>query len=143
MKSRIFLILSVVSIVLSACNNVSNPHHNDKVSTLNADTTIHYPQEKHLKNIKQLTFGGDNAEAYFSFNDKMIVFQAKNKAWGSECDQIYYFRFSDGDMKDTIPTLLSNGLGRTTCSYFMPVDSTVLYASTRSGGDTGISPIDR
>ncbi|GAB1403876.1 hypothetical protein MASR1M74_10540 [Lentimicrobium sp.] len=100
-----------------------------------ADTTIHYPQEKHLKNIRQLTFGGDHAEAYFSSDNSMIVFQAKNQSWNAPCDQIYYFRFKDGDMSKTIPPLLSNGLGRTTCSFFLPGDSTVLYASTRSGSD--------
>ena len=46
-------------------------------------------KEKHLKNITQLTFGGDNAEAYFSFNNKMLSFQSNNKAWGLQCDQIF------------------------------------------------------
>lgn len=99
-----------------------------------ADTTVHYPGEKHLKNVRQLTFGGDNAEAYFSSDNSMVVFQGKNPAWNAPCDQIYYFRFSDGDMATHIPPLLSNGVGRTTCSFFMPGDKTVLYASTRSGG---------
>ena len=40
-----------------------------------------YPQEKHFKNIRQLTFGGDNAEAYFSFDGKQITFQATNPKW--------------------------------------------------------------
>ncbi len=137
MKKLIFFIVPLFVIMFfQACVNNSNIH-NKSVSdkAVFPDTITHYPQEKHLKNVKQLTFGGDNAEAYFSFDDSMIVFQAKNKAWGANCDQIYYFRFSDGDMKDTIPTLLSNGLGRTTCSYFLPGDTTVLYASTRAGGD--------
>jgi Tol biopolymer transport system component len=63
----------------------------------------------------------------------MIVFQGKVPAWGSDCDQIYYFPFADGDMLNNMPKLLSEGLGRTTCSYFMPGDTSVLYASTRSG----------
>lgn len=98
------------------------------------DTTIHYPQEKHLKNIRQLTTHGDYAEAYFSFDDSMISFQAKSKKWGTKCDHIYYFAFKDGHMKDHIPQMVSNGLGRTTCSFFLPGDTTILYASTRSGG---------
>ncbi len=56
-----------------------------------AADTLKFPQEKHLKNVRQLTFGGDNAEAYWSFDDKKIVFQATIKIWGAECDQIYYF----------------------------------------------------
>ena len=106
-------------------------HDNDKAP----DTTKHYPQEKHLINVKQLTFGGDNAEAYFSFDNSMIVFQAKNPAWNAPCDQIYVFPFDDGNMENEIPQLISEGLGRTTCAYFMPGNKTVLYASTRSGGD--------
>jgi len=135
MNKKIIAIFFTISILFYACDSTTNPHHTEKNKVMNADTTTHYPQEKHLKNIKQLTFGGDNAEAYFSFNDSMIVFQAKNPAWDASCDQIYYFRFSDGDMKNTIPPLLSEGLGRTTCSYFMPGDTTILYASTRSAGD--------
>ncbi len=135
------LIISLFVVVfLSSCFNEehsnghdNNSHKHDAKGT--PDTTIHYPQEKHLANIKQLTAGGDNAEAYFSFDNSMIVFQAKVPEWGSTCDQIYYFPFSDGDMKNNIPKLLSNGLGRTTCSFFMPGDTTVLYASTRSGSD--------
>ncbi|HQN57867.1 MAG TPA: hypothetical protein PLR24_11560, partial [Saprospiraceae bacterium] len=44
--------------------------------------TLHYKQEKHLKKVQQLTFGGDNAEAYWSFDNKSLVFQSKNPAWG-------------------------------------------------------------
>jgi len=88
-----------------------------------------YPEEKHLKNVKQLTFGGDNAEAYFSFDDKMLTFQANNEKWGAACDQIYLADLSAGPMQKA-PRLLSTGQGRTTCSYFMPGNKTILYAST-------------
>jgi len=128
-----FLIIFLIS-----CQNEQQSQNHDKhesSSEKKPDTTTHYAQEKHLANVKQLTAGGDNAEAYFSFDNSMIVFQAKVPEWGSTCDQIYYFQFTDGDMKKDMPKLLSNGLGRTTCSYFMPGDSTVLYASTRSGND--------
>lgn len=139
MKTKIiFTIITAFGMIwLISCNNSANPHNGNKKSTTaqNPDSVLHYPQEKHLANIKQLTDKGDNAEAYFSFNDSMIVFQAKVPQWGSQCDQIYYFPFSDGDMMTKMPKLLSNGLGRTTCSFFMPGDTTVLYASTRSGGD--------
>ena len=90
----------------------------------------HYPQEKHLANVRQLTFGGDNAEAYWSFDNKHLVFQAKNDAWGVECDQIYYFDPSQAIPKGEIPKLVSTGLGRTTCSYFLPGNKSIIYAST-------------
>jgi Tol biopolymer transport system component len=51
------------------------------------------PQEKNFKSLKQITFGGDNAEAYWSFDDKKIVFQSNNSKWGLECDQMFYGNF--------------------------------------------------
>lgn len=90
----------------------------------------HYPQEKHFKNIRQLTFGGDNAEAYFSFDGSMITFQSTNPNWGDACDQIYYSSWLSSNMRDEKPALISTGQGRTTCSYFMPGDTTIIYAST-------------
>ena len=48
------------------------------------------PQEEvHLANLKQLTFGGNNAEAYWSFDNSMLVFQSDYRNWGNKCDQIY------------------------------------------------------
>ncbi|HRS39941.1 MAG TPA: hypothetical protein P5292_12245, partial [Bacteroidia bacterium] len=94
-----------------------------------ADTTTHYSAEKHLSNIRQLTFGGDNAEAYFSFDSKSIVFQATNPAWNASCDQIF-----SSAIEPFKPALVSTGLGRTTCSYFLPGDSLFLYASTHGAG---------
>lgn len=91
---------------------------------------IKYPQETHFKNIKQLTFGGDNAEAYWSFDDSRLIFQATNKAWDADCDQIFTTTLAGSNMKDNRPLRVSTGQGRTTCSYFMPGDSTILYAST-------------
>lgn len=97
------------------------------------DQTITYPDEKHLKNIKQLTFGGDNAEAYWSFDSRKVVFQSNNPAWGLKCDQIFYTSI-DADLKSNKPQMLSTGQGRTTCAYFLPKDKTILYASTHLGG---------
>lgn len=99
----------------------------------NPKTLLYDGEEKHLSNLKQLTFGGDNAEAYFSFNNKMITFQATNKNWNAPCDQIYTFNLSDGNMKDEAANLVSTGKGRTTCSYFLSGDTTLLYASTHAG----------
>lgn len=85
-------------------------------------------QEKHLSNIKQLTFGGDNAEAYFSYNDSLLTLQITNPKENIECDQIYWFNpHIEGDVKRN---LLSTGDGRTTCSFFMPGNKEILYAST-------------
>ena len=52
--------------------------------------TLRYDAEAHLRNVRQLTFGGDNAEAYWSFDSEKLVFQANNPAWGTGCDQIFW-----------------------------------------------------
>ncbi len=107
---------------------------NESTTYQNADS-LRYEKEVHLKNIRQLTFGGDNAEAYWSFNNELLVFQATNPAWGIECDQIYYMNANSPLDSNEIPRLLSTGRGRTTCSYFLPGDTTIIYASTHEGGD--------
>ncbi len=99
------------------------------------EQTLHYPEETHLANVKQLTFGGDNAEAYWSFDNKQLVFQARNEDWGTECDQIYVMDAGKSLVDDEIPQLVSTGKGRTTCSYFMPGNKSIVYASTHEGGE--------
>ncbi|MEX0967427.1 MAG: hypothetical protein WD077_09320 [Bacteroidia bacterium] len=102
---------------------------------MTATPTLAYPEEEHLANLRQLTFGGDNAEAYFSFDNQSLVFQSNYKGWDVQCDQIFYFPLSEEDMRSGRPQMLSDGKGRTTCSYFLPGDTLILYASTRSGSD--------
>lgn len=96
--------------------------------------SIDNPQEKHIVNLKQLTFGGDNAEAYFSFDGKWLTFQSNNPKWGLECDQIFAMKIKD--VKDSLykPVRISNEGGRTTCSYFMPDGKQIIYASTHLSG---------
>ncbi|MDZ4715698.1 MAG: hypothetical protein SH819_09535 [Cytophagales bacterium] len=97
--------------------------------------SLRYPQEKHFRNLRQLTFGGDNAEAYWSFNSKMFSFQSNYKAWGLGCDQVFYMPVKGMDLRGgKKPALISTGLGRTTCAFFMPGDKTILYATTHMGG---------
>ena len=79
-------------------------------------------QEKHFANIKMLTFEGENAEAYLSFDDKMLSFQRRIESDG--CDQIFIMDIDGNGMKQ-----ISNGKGRTTCSFFMPTGD-VLFATT-------------
>lgn len=104
----------------------------EAVETEAADSLI-YPAESNFANIRQLTFGGDNAEAYWSFDGNSIVFQSNYTEWGVSCDQI--FVASAEDTLIEAPSMVSTGLGRTTCAYFMPGDSTIIYASTHLGGD--------
>lgn len=94
-------------------------------------------QEKHFANLRQLTFGGDNAEAYFSPNGKNLSFQSNYKKWGLECDQIFDLNIEKA-LQDSnyIPPRISNGLGRTTCSYYMPNGKDILFASTFKGSNS-------
>jgi Tol biopolymer transport system component len=82
--------------------------------------------ETHLSNIKQLTFGGENAEAYFSFDGRRLSFQS-SKGPGT-CDQIYTMNIDGSDVRK-----VSDG-GRTTCSHYTPDGRSVVYASTFKGG---------
>jgi len=96
-----------------------------------AQTDLAYPEEKHLANIRQLTFGGDNAEAYWSFDGKHISFQSNNKKWGLGCDQIFHMPIDGLDLMDGhMPTMVSTGKGRTTCAFYMPKGESILFAST-------------
>jgi len=111
----------------------SSPNHRATEGEGPADSRgsmVRYPEEKHLKNVRQLTFGGDNAEAYFSFDDKQLVFQANNSKWGTSCDQIFLYDLANPLGPDDKATMLSTGNGRTTCSYFMPGNQSIIYAST-------------
>jgi len=121
MKQNSFYL--AILLVLFSCNtNDENKQENNQ--------SIIYPEEVHFRNMKQLTFEGDNAEAYWSFDDSKLVFQAKNEKWDAPCDQIYVTDTNNYNMDSIIPSMVSTGLGRTTCSYFMPGDSTIIYAST-------------
>ncbi len=94
-----------------------------KVSSQADKQTLKDPREKHLANIRQLTFEGENAEAYFSPDGKKLIFQRTTKYDG--CDQIYSMNIDGSDMK-----LLSNGQGKTTCAYFTPDSKNIVYATT-------------
>jgi TolB protein len=129
-KFAMVLSLVGVGIFLTAYTSFSDQTARSAV----AADTLKYPQEKHFANVKQLTFGGDNAEAYWSFNSKMLSFQSNNKAWGLSCDQIFYTPVNKVDLSKKQPQLISTGQGRTTCAYFMPGDKQILFASTHTGG---------
>lgn len=107
--------------------------YNCSNDTDDARCPLIYPgEEKYFKSVKQLTFSGKNAEAYFSFDDRQITFQAADYRY--QCDQIFRFPFDHGDMSKAKPLLISTGFGQTTCSYFLPDDKHILYASTHLGG---------
>ena len=92
--------------------------------------------EKHLSNIRMLTDAGENAEAYLSFDEKELIFQSTHGEL--KCDQIFTMSI-DGSNKQ----MVSNGKGRTTCSYFLPGDTKIIYASTQLSSKDCPPPPDR
>ncbi len=99
-----------------------------------ADSLIR-PGEGHFAHLWQLTFGGQNAEAYWSGDGRRLIFQSTRD--GYPCDQEYVMDLASGDVKR-----ISNGKGRTTCGYFYDHDRRVLYASTYLDADTCPPPPD-
>lgn len=86
------------------------------------------PNEPHLRNVRQLTFEGENAEAYWSSDGSKLILQRRVE--GMPADQIYVMDLGTGEMK-----LVSTGTGRTTCSYFFDGDKKIVFASTHHFGD--------
>ncbi len=83
--------------------------------------------ETHVTNLRQLTHGGENAEAYFSFDGTELIFQTTRD--GVPCDQIHKMQLDGSDLQ-----LVSTGDGRTTCGFFYPDGESIIYASTHLGG---------
>jgi len=94
------------------------------------------PRERRLKSLRQLTFGGENAEAYWSFDFRRIIFQSTRPPFSA--DQIFVMGEDGSD-----PTLVSTGKGRCTCAYFLPGDRRVVFASTHEKGAEPPAPPDR
>jgi TolB protein len=111
-----------------------------------------YPGEKHLAHIRQLTFGGQSAESYFSADDKYLTFQHQGQFFDSRthapvgpnvgCDQIFRIPVDSPAGNPAAPKLISNGEGRTTCSYFFPSGDRILYSSTFASGAACPPPPD-
>ena len=93
-------------------------------------------QNSYLNDLKQLTHGGQNAEAYWAPDGKRLIFQTTRAPY--ECDQIFIMN-ADG----TDQHLVSTGKGRTTCAYFLADNRHIVYASTHLAGDACPTPPDR
>src|SRR5262249_43613409 len=118
---QLFIVTALLSLAAKA---------QQSVQTQATPASLAYPGEKHLRNIRQLTFGGQNAEAYFSADDKYLIFQHQGE--GVPCDQIYTIPVDTPDGKLATPKLVSTGKGRTTCSYFFPAGDRLLFSSTHA-----------
>ena len=131
MKKYALLLVLPIAVVLVLSFKAGKKEINVDPSVMN--DTILYPDEKHFKNIQQLTFGGDNAEAYFSYDGKWLIFQKTYAKEGIPCDQMYIGKIPTKKGEKFIPKLVSTGKGRTTCGAFMKDGKHIIYASTHLG----------
>jgi Tol biopolymer transport system component len=90
------------------------------------------PEEVRLAELRQLTFGGENAEAYWSFDGKQLSFQARRGEMG--CDRIFRMTV-DPLAQASAERQVSSGQGATTCAHFLPGNQELIYASTHLGGE--------
>ena len=135
---RSLLLLLIISLFVSVSSALEKEGF--RAPTSSADSTppiqkdtILFPGETHFANIRQLTFGGDNAEAYVSFDNKWLIFQKTNPKEGVFCDQIWMGKIPQRPADKFDPKLVSTGEGRTTCAYFFPDGKHILYGSTHLG----------
>lgn len=132
---RPFYALAVPAMMMIAgCGNPDSGTSSSASEYDSASDSLRFAEEVHLRNIKQLTFGGNNAEAYFSFDDSELIFQSDWDAINTQgCDQQFRMKadgspFENGSQYQ----LASTGQGRTTCGYFLQ-DDRIVYASTHEG----------
>jgi len=127
---KLVLLTVVIAALISSCNNSS------KIAAPAAATdTLKYAEESHFKNIRQLTFGGDNAEAYWSYDSKYLVFQRTSLKDGVPCDQIFVGKVPSRKGETFNYKMVSTGKGRTTCPFFTKDGKHIIYASTHLGGE--------
>jgi Tol biopolymer transport system component len=117
--------VALLALALSACARPVAPAAPPQPKPAAPDLAL--PGERHLRNVRQLTFGGENAEAYFSFDGRELVFQRSPD--GVACDQEYVMRPDGSGLRQ-----VSSGGGRVTCGYFFPDGSRILWSSTRASG---------
>jgi Tol biopolymer transport system component len=116
--------LSVVSVAACASGADEAAEPAEELANLaQPGAQLVMPGETHFRNVRQLTVGGENAEAYWAFDGSMLIYQGNKPDAG--CDQIFLL-----DPRTAVSTRVSNGEGRTTCSYFYPSGDQILYSST-------------
>ncbi|MGD8440555.1 MAG: hypothetical protein PVG53_08455 [Holophagae bacterium] len=134
---KLSTIVLVPSIVLTVISTGCSPESDEPATTAEPAAAASAtkvgtwiqpdPRETHFGDLRMLTDGGENAEAYFSFGSDKLIFQSTRAPY--DCDQIFTMNLDGSDQR-----LVSTGTGRTTCAYFYPGDEWILYASTHGAG---------
>jgi TolB protein len=135
---RRFALAATVLIAITIIVSSFRPKAPTHVSPLRShfEDTILFPGEKHFKNMQQLTFGGDNAEAYFSYDSKWLIFQRTNPKEGIMCDEMFVGKIPTKPGEKFTYKKVSTGKGRTTCGFFTKDGKHIIYASTHLGADS-------
>ncbi len=128
MTHRMSAVVTLSVVLLSGCapeagDETSSEAASPAANLAGEGVQIAYEGESHLTNVRQLTSGGENAEAYWAFDGSQLIYQAKKP--GAQCDQIFLL-----DPHTAETSMVSTGEGRTTCSYFYPSGDQILYSST-------------
>lgn len=119
--------VTIATLGVAACSGAAAPA--TAPAEAEAKGSLRHANETHFSELRQLTDGGENAEAYWASSGQQLIFQAHA---GDGCDQIYTMSV-DRALPD--PRLVSTGKGATTCAYFLPGDQELIYSSTHLGGD--------
>ncbi|RMF71533.1 MAG: hypothetical protein D6738_13665 [Acidobacteria bacterium] len=128
--------LALLALCLAGCSEPGeSPATTGETGSGPLRTLAPNPGEKHFSELRMLTDGGENAEAYFSFSGTELVYQATIPPY--ECDQIFTMDLDGRNRK-----LVSTGKGRTTCAYFLPGDEQIIYSSTHHHADACPPPPD-
>lgn len=126
MSRTVYAALTLAALVTLACGPTASSQ-TTAAPVAPAAPGLEVQGERHLRNIRQLTFGGENAEAYFSFDGSRVIFQSTRD--GARCDQQYTMKTDGSDLRR-----VSTGEGRTTCGFFFPGGREIVYASTHGAG---------
>jgi Tol biopolymer transport system component len=124
---RYVVLSAATSVAAFACAPAAPPADDSGSpgATVNAVLVPADSGETHFGTVTQLTFAGENAEAYFSRGGDMLIFQSTRDGRG--CDQQYVMQTDGGGLRR-----VSNGEGKTTCGYFYDGDQRILYSSTHA-----------
>jgi len=137
MTKRRALSGSAVAVAVFAATFVSAARSQERSAPPAPGPAVIHFDEKHFRNLRQLTRGGENAEGYWSPDGRQIIYQRKNEAEGVACDQEFVVDVASGASRR-----VSSGKGRTTCGYFTDGGRRVLYASTERADAACPPPAD-
>src|SRR6187551_2900102 len=123
---RLFILPTAV-LLAAGCTQPTQSASSSQSAPVTSRAVDGVAGETHLHNIRQITFGGENAEAYFSNDGKWLTLQSTRD--GRTCDQQYVMRIDGSGVRR-----ISNGEGKTTCGYFFDGDRRLFFASTHANG---------